>query len=129
MLNTKVAHNVFARFLLSGGFNTALTYVLYLLLLNSLSYQISYTISYLSGVALAYFLNRSLVFKSHQGLRSILLFPIVYFLQYFFTCLFLKLLVDVFSVDQRIALLFAIILFVPVNFMLSKKIFAHKNSG
>ncbi|MFJ7796597.1 GtrA family protein [Pseudomonas sp. NPDC096950] len=118
--------NVFGRFLLSGGFNTLSTYLLYLLLLTVLSYQVSYTISYISGVVLSYFLNRLFVFKTHQGLRSVFLFPLVYVIQYLSTSLVLWLLVDNIGVDSRVALPVAIVMFVPVNYFLSRKIFSDK---
>jgi putative flippase GtrA len=121
-----LASGVFGRFLLSGGFNTLVTYLLYLLLLAFFSYQISYTISYCLGVVLAYYLNRVVVFKSHRGLRSLLLFPLVYVVQYLLTSSVLWILVVRFGVDERIALLVAIVLMVPVNFLLSKKIFTRK---
>ncbi|MFP3679783.1 GtrA family protein [Pseudomonas sp. SIMBA_041] len=117
---------MFGRFLLSGGFNTLVTYLLYLLLLVFFSYQISYTISYCLGVVLAYCLNRVVVFKSHRGLRSLLLFPLVYVVQYLLTSGVLWVLVVRLGVDDRIALLVAIVLMVPVNFLLSKNIFTRK---
>lgn len=120
------ASSVFVRFLLSGGFNTLSTYLVYLLLLTVLSYQLSYTISYVSGVVLSYFLNRMVVFKAHQGLRSVFLFPLVYVIQYLSTSLVLWLLVDNMGIDSRVALPVAIVLFVPVNYFLSRKIFSDR---
>ncbi|WP_331711547.1 GtrA family protein [Pseudomonas sp. URMO17WK12:I11] len=117
---------MFGRFLLSGGFNTLVTYVLYLLLLSCFSYQISYTISYCLGVVLAYYLNRVAVFKSHRGLLSLLLFPLVYVAQYLLTGSVLWGLVVQLGLDERLALLVAIALMVPVNFLLSRKIFTRK---
>lgn len=67
----KILQVDFARFLVSGGFNTVVTYGIYLLLLNVLSYKTSYTIAYVAGIVLAYSLNRYFVFKSHQGLSLI----------------------------------------------------------
>ena len=121
-----VGSGVFGRFLLSGGFNTLVTYLLYLLLLLFFSYHVSYTISYCLGVMLAYCLNRVVVFKSHRGLRSLLFFPLVYGVQYLLTSIVLRVLVVQFDVDERLALLVGIVLMIPVNFLLSKKIFTRK---
>lgn len=116
----------FARFLMSGGFNTALTYGMYLALLGVLSYQISYTISYVTGIVLAYVLNRFFVFKSHQGLRSAVLMPFIYLVQYLLSLVILWIWVEKFEFDSRLAPLAAIVLTLPVTFLLSKFAFAKR---
>lgn len=61
----------FFRFIVSGGLNTAITYGIYLALLQLMPYQFSYTIAYVSGITISYVLSRSYVFRSHYSLRSI----------------------------------------------------------
>ncbi|KPW19740.1 GtrA family protein [Pseudomonas cannabina] len=117
----------FARFLMSGGFNTALTYGIYLVLLMFLSYKISYTISYVTGILLAYVLNRFFVFKSHQGLRSVVLLPLIYAIQYCLSLVILWCWVEKLQFDERLAPLAAIALTLPVTFTLSKLAFAAKD--
>ncbi|CAI8773867.1 MULTISPECIES: GtrA family protein [Pseudomonas syringae group] len=117
----------FARFLMSGGFNTALTYGIYLVLLMFLSYNISYTISYVTGILLAYVLNRFFVFKSHQGLRSVILLPLIYAIQYGLSLVILWCWVEKLQFDERLAPLAAIALTLPVTFSLSKLAFSRKN--
>ena len=114
----------FARFLVSGGFNTAVTYGLYLLLLNGLSYKTSYTIAYVAGIALAYSLNRYFVFKSHQGIKSVALFPLVYLAQYLASLLILWVWVEKLGLDSRVAPLIAIAITVPLTFVLSRYVFS-----
>ncbi|KPX34841.1 MULTISPECIES: GtrA family protein [Pseudomonas syringae group] len=116
----------FARFLMSGGFNTALTYGLYLILLMFLSYKISYTISYVTGILLAYVLNRFFVFKSHQGIRSVVLLPLIYAIQYGLSLVILWCWVEKLAFDERLAPLAAIALTLPVTFFLSKVAFTAK---
>ncbi|KTC60986.1 GtrA family protein [Pseudomonas savastanoi] len=116
----------FARFLMSGGFNTALTYGIYLVLLMFVSYKISYTISYVTGILLAYILNRFFVFKSHQGLRSVILLPLIYAIQYCLSLVILWCWVEKLQFDERLAPLAAIALTLPVTFILSKLAFAAK---
>ena len=113
----------FARFLVSGGFNTALTFSLYLLLLNITSYRVSYTIAYLSGILLAFALNRFFVFKSHRGVRSVILFPLVYVFQYFASMLILWIWIEQMSLSPRIAPLIAIILTLPMTYILLRFVF------
>ncbi|WP_164671025.1 GtrA family protein [Pseudomonas viridiflava] len=116
----------YARFLMSGGFNTALTYGLYLVLLMFLSYNVSYTISYVAGILLAYTLNRFFVFKSHQGLRSVILLPLIYLVQYCLSLVILWCWVEKLELDARLAPLVAIALTLPVTFVLSKLAFSAK---
>lgn len=116
----------FTRFLLSGGFNTVLTYGLYLLLLFFLPYRVSYTLSYVTGIALAYLLNRFFVFKSHKGLKSAILLPFIYLVQYGLSIAILWCWVEKFKFDERVAPLVAIFLTLPVTYLLSKAVFLLK---
>ncbi|WP_434682062.1 GtrA family protein [Pseudomonas sp. R1-18] len=113
---------------MSGGVNTALTYGLYLLLLLYFPYAVSYTISYISGILLAYVLNRFFVFKSHRGIRSILLLPLIYLVQYLLSLVILWWWVEQLHFDARVAPLIAIAITLPVTFVLSKLAFSDKNS-
>lgn len=117
------------RFLVSGGFNTVVTYGLYLLLLNVLSYTTSYTITYVAGIVLAYSLNRYFVFKSHQGIKSVALFPLVYLAQYLTSLLILWLWVEKLGWDSRTAPLIAIAITVPMTFIFSKYVFSTTKNG
>ncbi|MGZ9710574.1 GtrA family protein [Glaciimonas sp. GNP009] len=119
----------FARFLVSGGFNTALTFALYLLLLNVTSYRVSYTIAYLSGIFLSFALNRFFVFNSHRGVRSVALFPLVYVFQYLASMLILWIWIDQLGLSRKIAPLMAIILSLPITYLLSRLIFLKKSSS
>ena len=56
----------FIRFVFTGGVNTAVTYFIYLLLLQVLNYQVSYTIAFVSGIAIAFLLNKLFVFKTDR---------------------------------------------------------------
>lgn len=119
----KILQVDFARFLVSGGFNTLVTYGLYLLLLNVLSYRTSYTIAYVAGIVLAYSLNRYFVFKSHQGIKSVALFPLVYLAQYLTSLLILWVWVNKLGFDERVGPLLAILITVPLTFIFSKFLF------
>jgi putative flippase GtrA len=116
----------FARFLVSGGFNTALTYGIYLILLIALPYKASYTISYLIGIILAYILNRFFVFNSHRGMQSALLLPLIYGFQYVLSMLILWCWVEKFGLDEKLAPLAAIIMTIPITYLFSKFAFSKK---
>ncbi|MGY2253717.1 GtrA family protein [Pseudomonas reactans] len=118
----------FARFLMSGGFNTALTYGVYLVLLSFLSYRTSYTIAYVGGILLAYGLNRFFVFKEHNGFKSALLFPLVYLVQYLASLAVLWVWIEGLDFDERVGPLLAILITVPLTFVLSKCLFVKRPS-
>ncbi|MEE1921968.1 GtrA family protein [Pseudomonas sp. 148P] len=115
-----------SRFLISGGFNTAATYALYLLLLNILSYRISYSIAFVTGVVLAYVLNRTFVFKSHRGLKSVLWMPLVYLGQYLVGMLVLWLWVELLELPHQAAPLVAILITLPLNYLISRFAFTKR---
>ncbi len=116
----------FLRFLLSGGFNTLLTYSVYLLLLQALPYNASYTIAYIGGLILSYILNRYFVFRSHKGIKSVFLLPLIYLAQYLISLVIIWLWIEQFGFDERAAPILAIAITVPLTFVLSKHIFSNK---
>lgn len=116
-----------ARFLVSGGFNTALTYLVYLICLNSLSYGWSFSLAYAFGIVLAFILNRSFVFKSDRGWRSVILFPFVYVAQYLISMVILRVWIDYLGWRAELAPLMAIIVSLPATYVLSRLVFGHKD--
>lgn len=119
----------FTKFLVSGGFNTIVTYGLYLVLLSFFPYTTSYTVSFLVGIVLAYLLNRYFVFNAHNGIKSVLLLPLVYILQYGMSMLVLWFWIEQLSLAAQLAPLAAIVVTVPITFILSKYIFTKRPVG
>lgn len=117
----------FVRFIISGGLNTVVTYGIYLVLLQQMSYQVSYTIAYVFGILLSYVLSRVFVFQSHKGLKSVLLFPLVYLVQYGAGILILWFCIDMMGINQKIAPLIVIAITIPITFLLSRFVFVSKN--
>jgi putative flippase GtrA len=129
-LITAAFKNRFIRFLCTGGLNTAVTYGIYLLLLQIVNYQISYTIAYVTGIVFTFVLNRLFVFKTHQGWKSLILFPLVYVFQYLFGMLILWLGVQYLSLDVKFGPLVVVILSIPLTYLLSKFVFVgHKTKS
>lgn len=120
---TELMNLRFFRFLLTGGFNTGVTYVFYLVLLNFLPYMWSYSISYVCGIVLAFVLGRFFVFKEHRGLKSVLFFPFVYVAQYIFGMLVVWFWVNKLFFSQALAPLAAITLSLPLTYLLTKLVF------
>jgi putative flippase GtrA len=107
------------RFFASGAFNTAITYTLYLFALRFWSPQVAYTLVYLVGIALAYALNRSFVFRSHAGWRSALAMPLIYLVQYGVSLAIVSLWVWV-GLPAFLAPLPAIVLCLPLVYFMSR---------
>ena len=112
----------FFRFLVSGTINTGVTYGLYLLLLPRLGYLASYSAAYVIGIVLSYGLNSVFVFRQPMTWRGLVRFPLVYVLQYALTSVLLWIFVDLLGVDERIALLAAIAVTVPVTFLTARAV-------
>lgn len=120
--------STFLRFLISGGFNTALTYALYLLLLIFLPYEIAYTISYLSGILIAYIFSRYFVFKKSNGLKSKILFPLIYVIQYGIGLAVIWFCIEKIGLPEWIAPIISICATIPLTYLLSKILFLGKGS-
>ena len=118
----------FARFFLSGLANTALTYALYLLLLPFAGYAVSYSIAFVLGIALAFLLSRSFVFKSVSRSRRQFLFPGVYLLQYLAGLAVVAVWVEWLGLPEPFAPLAAIALTIPLTFAASRWVFSAAKS-
>ncbi|WP_340387729.1 GtrA family protein [Paenibacillus sp. FSL E2-0151] len=126
MLLTKHLNKEFLKFLISGGINTLATYLMYLFLLLFYNYSLSYSISYIAGIFLSYYLNSVFVFKEKISLYKFLKFPIVYLVQYLVNMLMLYVLVEYAQFHVQIVPLVAMIITVPITFLLSKTIIKSK---
>lgn len=111
------------RFIISGCLNTLLTYAVYLALLQLLPYQTSYTVSYLSGVVLAYALNRYFVFRRHRGAWSIAALPLIYLAQFLLGLFVIWVCVEKLGVSDIVAPVVVIIISVPFTYFLSRRAF------
>ena len=114
------------RFLLAGGLNTAVTYLIYLGLLQVASVQVSYAIAFVSGIAISYVLGRVFVFKAHQGYRSALILPLVYLIQYSTGAAMVWAWVDVLHQHPMLAPAISIAVTLPLTYFLSKFAFVGK---
>jgi putative flippase GtrA len=115
------------RFMFAGGANTLATYLLYLILLTFLPYRISYALTYIAGVLIAYFLNRLFVFNSHRGVRSVVLLPLVYLIQYLVGAGTMHVWIEFLHQSERTGPLIAVATTVPVTYFLSKLAFLSRS--
>lgn len=108
----------FKRFLVSGALNTAATYLLFLVLLEFLSYRIAYTMTYASGVLLATVLNSYFVFKRGYTVKMGLAVIFTYAVQYLYGIVVLAVLVDLFGAPASIAMIGVILTAFPLQFLI-----------
>jgi putative flippase GtrA len=113
----------FARFLISGGVNTLATYLLYLALLQALPYWLSYAIAFVSGIALAYALNRFFVFGAPRSEKKAAMLPLVYLAQYLVGALIVYLWVDLLHLHAAFAPLASIAITIPLTYAASRWLF------
>jgi putative flippase GtrA len=111
------------RFILAGGLNTALTLVLYVALLAFLPHPVAYTVTFAVGVTLAYLLNRSFVFRSVGGVTTMLLFPLVYVVQYLVGLVVVLVWVDALGLPAQLASIAAVIVTLPITYALLRWVF------
>ena len=117
----------FVKFVGVGGINTGVTYIIYLFLLLFFNYQVAYTITYISGIYLAYYLNLKFVFKQSGSTKKVFLFPFVYLVQYLLGILILYVVIDKYAFPEETGPVFVVLLTIPLTYLLSKKILSKKS--
>jgi putative flippase GtrA len=115
--------DTFVRFLVSGAFNTAATYALYLLLLLAFPYWVSYSVAYAAGIVLAYILSRDFVFKRRLTGQRLLAFPLVYVVQYLIGLAVAAAWVDLLGLPAWLAPAAALAITVPITFLMTRAVF------
>ena len=113
-------HEALARYLLAGGVNTAITYALLLVAMRVLNYAIAYSLVYVLGIALGYWLQCRFVFRVPLRWRSAVAFPLVYFIQYLVGLALLFFLVELTALLNEVAALVVVLVNVPLGFVLSR---------
>ena len=110
----------FLSFIIFGGLNTAITYLLYLFLSSFLHHQIAYFISYASGILLAYTLNLIFVFNARSSFKKIIRYPFIYLIQYFLGAGLLYVFLIELELPNIIAPLLVAVLLLPISYLMNK---------
>jgi putative flippase GtrA len=108
----------FLRFVVSGGLNTLVSYVVFLAASLVFHYAVAYTMAYIAGILLSYWLAATFVFGTGFAARSALRFPLVYIVQYLYGVGVLFVMVDLLGISHHVAMLLAIITSIPLSFVL-----------
>lgn len=119
----------FLRFSLLRAACSVLSYGLYLLLLLWQPYELAYVVSFVAGVALAYVVNATLVFREPMRGRSALRFPLVYVAQFAIIWVLLRIAVEHAGVPEAIALGLAVLAMLPITFLLSRRVIRGPGPG
>lgn len=112
----------FGRYVFFGSLNTVLTYVIYLVGLRFMTYRMAYTVTFLCGILISYFLNALYVFKKDLRMTKAFQFSAVYLVQYLVGLSLLFILVEVAHVSKVFAPVLLVFLIVPSNYWLNRRI-------
>ncbi|WP_440225594.1 GtrA family protein [Dokdonella sp. MW10] len=114
------------RFLVGGALNTGFTYLVYLLLLMAVRYEVAYVIAYLVGIVTSYLVNALLVFRQPLDRKAALAFPLVYVVQILLGTVLLRVLVE-HGIDEKVAPLIVIAATIPLTFLMTRLVLVRKN--
>jgi putative flippase GtrA len=111
-----------AGFVAVGVFNTAVTFGLYQLFLLAWRYEIAFTLSFLSGIAISYYLNSRHVFAARLSLRRCLAYAGYYLMIYLINLGLVRLAVEQGGISPVWAPLLVLCVTIPINFLGAKLI-------
>jgi len=112
------------RFAVAGLANTGAAYLAYLLLLQVAPYRVAYTMAYVVGILVSYSLNAIFVFRRGVSWRTFLRFPWIYALQYLVSLLLVTAGVEWLGMQAWLAPLVALVITIPLAYLLSRAVFA-----
>lgn len=115
------------RFLLAGGLNTGLSYLVYLLFNMVVSYEVAYALSWLFGLLFIVIFYPSKVFiGSENSKKKIALLILQYVFVFVCGLQCLKLMVSYFGLSEALAALFAMVFTTGLNFILMRLLYRKK---
>lgn len=119
-LSMKFLNEEFLKFLIVGGFNTILTYILYLIAIIFISYQFAYVLSYCFGLLLVSILNVKFVYGHPISFKNGIKTISVYLMQFVVGFFLITIFVGFLGVDKRVAPVLIIIITIPFTFFANK---------
>jgi putative flippase GtrA len=118
----KYGDPTFYRFLVAGGLNTGLTYLIYLALLYLMSYVWAYTVTFVIGIAVGYLLNAKWVYRKEVKVGAATAYCFVYLGNYFLGVSLLYIFVELFEISMTLAPIGVVSLSVPIMYFLTRKL-------
>jgi putative flippase GtrA len=114
---------IISRFIIGGVLNTTVTYVVYLGLLSLLPYISAYTITYLVGISVGYFVNARFVFKKPKNIKSAAAYPLACMINYVVSIGIFWSLVNWIYIPKEFAPLLVLVITTPLMYLIAKVIF------
>lgn len=111
-----------ARFLVIGGFNTSVTFGTYCLLVFWLHPQVAWSIVFCIGLGLGFYLHTRVVFEGRLGHRKAIAYTLLQLALYGLSSTVIHLAIIKLGVGPRIAGAIAIVINVPISFLLSRRV-------
>ncbi len=108
------------RFLVWGVANTALSTLVYYLLVLFLPYGLAYSLAYAGGVYLNYFTNSRFVFQTRLSLGKAFSYPLVYGVQYLISLVLLELFVRGLEVSIWLAPWLVVVARWPLSYLMNR---------
>jgi putative flippase GtrA len=110
------------RYLVAGALNTAASWLVYVGLLQLVSYRVAYTVSFAFGVLLSFLLNSWFVFGVPLLWRRLLPYPAVYLAQYAVGFVVVWLAVEKLGLSAWSGPLVALAFTLPLGFLLTRRV-------
>lgn len=111
-----------ATFLIGGGLNTGITWLVFAGLTQVLAYQIAYAAAYATGVFFSYIFNAKFVFRTPLAWISFVAYPLVYVVQYLGSAGILAILIEGFGIPRLVAPLLVVIFMLPLTYLASRSV-------
>lgn len=115
--------SILPRYLLSGAFNTLLSYLLYLALLPVVGYRVSYVVSFVIGIGVSFLLLRFAVFRTAGRRLSAVYVAASHLIQLGLGLAIVEVWVSVLRGPPALAALAAIAVCVPLVFLVQRWVF------
>lgn len=124
----RLLESTLPRYLLAGGLNTLVTYLLYLVLLQVSSYRMAYVLSFVAGIVLSYLLMRFAVFRTRGRSFSPVWVAASHLLQLALGLAVVEFWVKFLQGPEPLAALAAVVVCVPLMFLAQRWIFAGRGA-
>jgi putative flippase GtrA len=110
----------FYRFIIVGIINTISGWIIFFLLIRLMPYLAAYTIAFVFGIFISYFLNVRFVFKGKATFATFIKYPIVYLFQYFLGIILIYCFSVNFNYPLELSMILTTFLSVPATFIITR---------